>query len=577
VSNLFTGAEFLFALVLMLGVVITVHEFGHFAAAKLLGVRVLKFSIGFGPAIGFGRFRLAWRRGGTDYVIAWLPLGGFVRMLGDTSDAAFGESGDAAAAVEPGPLPPDALLARPAWQKLTIVFAGPLMNLLLPVAVFSASLMVGVDRAAPVVGTVELGSPAAEAGVREGDRVLAVGGEPVAWWDDVEAAVRSSPGERLTLRLERDGAPWEVALDVTGRAGLDEFRSTTDVGWLGLQHPRHRSVLGVPSADSPAARAGLRSGDQVVRVGGRPVEDWSGLAAAWAAAAARGGEIELAVERPSGQRAEAEAAAREPAETLTLRVPAAASLDALGVIPAVVLVSAVEPGSAAADAGLAAGDLMVAVDGAPIGSFTTFQETVLASEGRRLDIVVASRGETRRVAIAPRLMETDLGAGDEKLWRIGIQGDNAILPGAFSLDREPNPFVAVPRAAGLTLEITDVFLRGLHKLVVGEISRRNIGGPIEIARQSHTALQRGWESFLNLLVLISINIGILNLLPIPILDGGQALMFTVEAVKRSPLSLRTRELVQQLGLVVLVGLMGLAFWNDLSRHWSSFVEWVRGL
>jgi regulator of sigma E protease len=174
-------------------------------------------------------------------------------------------------------------------------------------------------------------------------------------------------------------------------------------------------------------------------------------------------------------------------------------------------------------------------------------------------------------------METDLGAGDEKLWRIGIQGDNAILPGAFALDREPNPFVAVPRAAGLTLEITRVFLRGLHKLVVGEISRRHIGGPIEIARQSHTALQRGWANFLNLLVLISINIGILNLLPIPILDGGQALMFTVEAVKRSPLSVRTRELVQQFGLVVLAGLMGLAFWNDLSRHWSSFVEWVRGL
>jgi regulator of sigma E protease len=122
-----------------------------------------------------------------------------------------------------------------------------------------------------------------------------------------------------------------------------------------------------------------------------------------------------------------------------------------------------------------------------------------------------------------------------------------------------------------------VFLQGLKKLVFGEISRRNLGGPIEIARQSHLALQRGWQDFLQLLVMISINLGILNLLPIPILDGGQALVFTVEAVKRGPLSQRTREIVQQLGLVFLVALMGLAFWNDLSRHWAGFLDWLRGL
>ena len=133
------------------------------------------------------------------------------------------------------------------------------------------------------------------------------------------------------------------------------------------------------------------------------------------------------------------------------------------------------------------------------------------------------------------------------------------------------------RAAALTFDATALFLRGLKKLVFGEISRRNLGGPIEIARQSHLALQRGYQDFLQLLVLISINLGILNLLPIPILDGGQALMYTVEAVKRGPLSQRTREIVQQVGLVFLMAIMGLAFWNDLSRHWSSFVEWLRNL
>jgi regulator of sigma E protease len=165
----------------------------------------------------------------------------------------------------------------------------------------------------------------------------------------------------------------------------------------------------------------------------------------------------------------------------------------------------------------------------------------------------------------------------EEVYLIGIRGADATLLGAVATDQVRNPFVAFPRAAVMTVDLTRLFLSGLQKIISGEISRRNIGGPIEIAKQSHRALQAGWDRFVNLLILISINLGILNLLPIPILDGGQALMFTVEGVKRSPLSLRTREIVQQLGLLVLVALMGFAFWNDLSRHWSSFVEWVKGL
>jgi regulator of sigma E protease len=242
-----------------------------------------------------------------------------------------------------------------------------------------------------------------------------------------------------------------------------------------------------------------------------------------------------------------------------------------------VLVASVTPGMPAAEAGLTPGDLIVAVDGQPIGSFVTFQETVFASQGRTLTIQVAKDGHTRTLRVSPRRTETDVAGGPEELYLIGIQGENAILPGATTLDRELNPFVAVPRSAALTWDATTLFLRGLKKLATGEISRKNLGGPIEIARQSHLALQRGFQDFLQLLVLISINLGILNLLPIPVLDGGQALVFTVEAVKRGPLSTRTREIVQQVGIVFLVMLMGFAFWNDLSRNWASFLEWLRNL
>lgn len=566
-SQLLQVPEFAFAFVMMLGVLITVHEFGHFIVAKWAGVRVLKFSIGFGPAIGVGRFRMRWERGGTEYVIAWFPLGGFVRMLGDTTEQFVGDGEEEPAWRDDPDLAKQTLPAQPLWKKLAIIFAGPAMNLVLPVFVIAGTLAFGVNRPAAFVGSVERGSPAEVAGLLSGDRITAIDSEPVGWWDEVEKAVRTRPEGRVVLTVERPGsdAPFDVGIDVVKRAGLDIFRGQDDVGWLGIQHPRQQAVVGVTDADSPAGRAGLRSGERVLAVDGVEVADWGALAVAYRAAP--GPEVRLEVERSAG---EAEPESREVA------VPALGSLETLGAIPAVVLVAGVSEGMPAAEAGLVGGDLIVRVDGEPIGSFFTFQETVFASRGRELEIVVARDGATRTVHVAPRLTTTEIGGGEEDLYLIGIRGENAILAGTMGLDRELNPLVAIPRAAALTVELTTLFLRGLKKLVSGEISRKNLGGPIEIARQSHMALQRGFQDFLRLLVLISINLGVLNLLPIPILDGGQALVYTVEAVKRGPLSLRTREMVQQVGLVFLVMVMGLAFWNDISRHWSSFVDWIRG-
>jgi regulator of sigma E protease len=577
VNGILAVPEFAFAFVMMVGVLITVHEFGHFLAAKLCGVRVLKFSIGFGPPIGLGRFRLAWRRSGTEYTIAWFPLGGFVRMLGDTSEEALGDRTEEPDWASDPELARQTLGAKPIWQKLFIIFAGPAMNLLLPVAVLWGTLAVGVDRPSAVVGTVERGSPAEAAGLLPGDRIAAVDGEPVAWWDEVEAAIRERPAGRMTLALERPGAPaaLRVELDVAARPGLDIFRDTRDVGWLGLQHARQKAVLGITDAASPAARAGLQSGDRVVAVAGREVGDWNELAAAYAAFQPI--SVTSFSHSPTSVRLTVERGAEGAKQTREVEVPALGSLERLGAIPAVVLVASVSAGMPAAEAGLVPGDLIVAVDGQPIGSFVTFQETVFASQGRTLAIQVAKDGATRTLRVAPRRTETEVAGTKEDLYLIGIQGENAILPGAAALDRELDPLVALPRAASLTWDATALFLRGLKKLVTGEISRKNLGGPIEIARQSQLALQRGFQDFLQLLVLISINLGILNLLPIPILDGGQALVFTVEAVKRGPLSARTREIVQQVGLVFLVMLMGFAFWNDLSRHWASFVEWLRNL
>lgn len=570
-----TAFSFVFAFLLMLGILVFVHELGHFLVAKLFDVKVLKFSLGFGPAIGIGRWRLAFTRGETEYVIGWLPLGGFVKMLGENPEEdlerraaleaiARGEDVPSPEPIDPADIP-RAFNNKPVWQRLLVLFAGPAMNLLLPVVIFTLVLATGMPMPEPVIGTVESGGPAARAGLQVGDRVLAVAGEPVRWWDDVEEPLRARPDQDVAMRVQRGDATLDLTLSVEGRAGADAVGAAARVGFAGIGHSRLAPVVGIADAKAPAASSELRSGDRVVAVAGEPVDDWQGFAARYAAAT---GDVVLRVARqPEGESA--------PVES-EITIPALGSVEALGVVPATVLVAAVSPDSPAEKAGLRAGDLVVSVDGGPVGSFASFSELVRGSEGRALAVAYARGGLRHEVQIQPAMLEADTGLGiPEERWLIGVTAHAAALQGAVGEEREMNPLIAVPRAAGMTAELTRSFLSGLERLASGEVSRKQLAGPIGIAEIAHNAFERGWHAYLTTLVLISINLAILNLLPIPMLDGGQALMIAIEGVKRSPLSLRTREIVQQIGFTMLLMLMGLAFWNDLSRHWSRFVDWVR--
>ena len=558
------GFEIVFAFVLLLSILIFVHELGHFLVARACGVRVLKFSIGFGPPIRIGRFQLSWKRNGTEYVIAWFPLGGFVKMLGENPD----EVDDPEALAHPD----EALGSQPLWQKLAIVFAGPVMNLVLPVFVFMVTLAIGVPNPESVIGSIEPGSPAARAGLVPGDRVTQVGDEKITWWGDFEEAVRLRPGEELPVQVARSDGTRELTLAVEKRATFDELGQPVDAGWVGAGFRRVASMLGIPSADSPAFAAGLRSGDVVKSVGSSVVESWEDLASAYAAAGSAG-TVRLQVERAH---TEASASATAKPESLELEVPALASLEALGAVPANVVIERVVEGAPAEQAGLRTGDLILSVDGAALGSFMTFEQTVRTSQGRPLEIDYARDGALAHVTLTPRVVQEDVGLGiKEPRYRVGIVPRLTSLQGAVGLDRERNPVEAFPRAVGMTVDFTRSFLKGLGMIVTGQVSRNQIAGPIGIAEIADSAMQQGWHAYLMILVVISINLGILNLLPIPILDGGQALLFTIEALRRGPLSLRTREIVQQLGFTVLILIMGLAFWNDLSRQWVRVLEWLK--
>jgi len=547
-------ANFVFAFVVLLSVLIFVHELGHFLVAK----RVLKFSLGFGPPIGIGSFRLAWKRGHTEYVVAWIPLGGFVKMLGEHPE----EQEDPEVFAHPG----ETLGAKPLWQKLAIIFAGPAMNLLLPVLIFVGMQAVGLLRADSVIGLVEAGSPAEAAGLLPGDRVTALDGKPVRWWSDVADTLRASPGKEVEFAYEREGRAKKVRVDVGAREGFDEYGELAEVGWAGLGHARPSALLGILDPNAAGEAAGLRSGDRVTAVAGRPVEDWYGLRDAYASAKP-GGSVPFEVERGSGA---------EP-QKLRVDVPALGSLAALGVVRANALISGVEPGSPADRVGLEKGDLILEYDGKPVTYFASFARAVSTSQGRAIPLVYARDGELHNIVIAAEPIPTDTGFGvEETRYRIGIVGSEALVVGSVATDRERNPFVAFPRAVEMTVQITRVFMVGFGKLITGEVSSRNLAGPIGIAQIAASAFERGWEPYLRIMVLISINLGILNLLPIPVLDGGQATLFLVEGIKRSPLSPRTKLAVQQIGITVLVLLMGVAFWNDLSRLWSEVVDWLPG-
>jgi regulator of sigma E protease len=402
-------------------------------------------------------------------------------------------------------------------------------------------------------------------GLEPGDRITAVAGEPVRWWSELAEAVRESPGSELEVRYLRAGEAASVLLPVEARAGFDDFGEGTDVGWAGLGHARPSALLGILDPGAPAAASGLRSGDRVVAVAERPVDDWYAFRDAYEAVAS--GSLELEVVRAEG----------EAEQTERLTVPALGSVSALGVVRANALVAEVMPDSPAERAGLRGGDLILEYDGRPVTYFSSFAQAVATSEGRPAPLVYARGGELHEISLAAEPIATDSGFGvEETRYRIGIRGSEALVAGGVAVDRERNPARAVPRAVQMTVDFTRVFLVGLGKLVTGEVSSRNLAGPIGIAQIAGHALQQGWEPYLRIMVLISINLGILNLLPIPVLDGGQATLFLVEGIKRSPLSLRTRLAVQQIGVTVLVLLMGLAFWNDLSRLWSKVVDWLPG-
>jgi regulator of sigma E protease len=427
----------LLAFLFVLGVLIFVHELGHFLAARFHGVRVITFSLGFGPKL------LKFTRGDTEYCVSAVPLGGYVKMAGENPD-------------DPRAGQPDEFLSKTKWQRFQILFAGPLMNIVLAVVITAV--------------------------------VLAQGGRIAVYQDEP-------------------------------------------------------AVIGVVVPDSPAAAVGLEPGDQIVRVDDEEIETWEDLDIAIFMRPSR--DVSLVVRRDGGERA----------LTVKSGVEGRYEMGTIGVGPTVYPMIALTEDGPGQRAGLKAGDIVTAVDGIPVASQVRLIEMISKSAGREMALGVKRGDEEMVIRVTPEL------EGSRGMLQVRITD--------ATKDFFPTPLEAIRLSVERNIEMSGYIFQTLGGLFTGETSVRQLQGPVGIAQLSGEAAGLSWSALFSLMAMLSINLGILNLMPVPVLDGGHILIMLLEGIARRDFSMQVKEKMLLAGFVVLMMLMVTVVYNDLTR-----VEWI---
>lgn len=449
-SLLFT----IFSFILALAILITVHEFGHFWVARKLGVKVLRFSIGFGRPL----WKRLGKRDGTEYVIAAIPLGGYVKMLDEREAPVDPEERSRAFNRQSLPV------------RSAIVVAGPLFNFLFAILAFWFIFVTGDTGLKPLVGEVTADSRAAEAGFQTGDEILSIAGEPTPSWETVVYALlaQSLDQPSLPVRVRTEsGIERQRWLKTEGLQDLAEDGQILKNLGLNPSRPMLPPVIGEILHGEPAEQAGLQSGDRIISVDGTKIEDWP----QW---------VEYVRERPE----------------------------------------------------------------------------------QTLQLVIERAGQQRDVTLTPATVE----GGGKPYGRIGagVYVPEDLMANYRSVVRY-GPIDAVGHALTKTWDLSSLMLRMLGKMVVGEVSVKNLSGPLSIADSAGKSASYGVSYFIKFLAVVSVSLGVLNLLPIPVLDGGHLFFFLIEAVKGRPLSERFVEQGQKIGMLILLAIMSLAFYVDLNR------------
>lgn len=543
-------------------VLIFVHELGHFAWAKIFGVKVLMFSIGFGPKI----VRIRGRE--TEYCIGLLPLGGFVKMLEENRQE---------------PVWPEdkhrTFEAQPLYKRAIIVLAGPAMNLIFPVLLYLGVFAAQDDFAPPTVGVV-LPNHAAAGRLIPGDRILEVEGQRVSTFAEVQRAVHKSPGKELHLIVFRNNEHVDVSVTPEERTEERALGIVDRVGIIGVGPSRPAAVIGLRSPESPAYRAGLRTQDLVTEVRGMPVGTFADLERLLAGN--RGETVPVAYLRP--KRVDG---APEPLAGVYVYETGLAALtpealgetlgERTGIELADLYLAEIGPGTAEYEAGMREGDRLETIDHLPVTSWTMYEERMSMAPLGTHEVEWTRAGEklggSMRLAVE---VLTDEQGSRATRHKFGAHNWAPRVP-EKSVGRPSLLNYALPSALDETWDVVRFIVIGITKIAKGELSLSTIGGPITVYDVVVQQRQKGASYLLWALAVISINLGLINLLPIPVLDGGHLLFFGAEALTRRRVPLRVRELVSLFGLLVLLLLMGLAVRNDIDRRWDVIQAQVREL
>ncbi len=547
---------------LLCSVLIFVHELGHFVWAKIFGVKVLTFSIGFGPKI----IRLRGRE--TEYCVGILPLGGFVKMLEENRQ-------------EPV-LPEDkkrTFEAQPLYRRVIIVMAGPAMNVLFPVLLYFGVFAGEARFQPPTVGVVLPGHPA-EGKLKPGDRILEVDDARVGTYVELHKIIAESANKDLKLKVFRDNEQLEVTVTPEKKTIYRPLEVTDEVGEIGILPNRPAAVIGVARPDSPAYRAGLRTFDLVTEVRGRPVKTFDDLEGLLREN--RGETVPVTFLRPvSVPRALGGLADMAVFESgvaaLTPEIGHGDVTARTGIEAADLYVAEVPEGSPEWRAELRPGDRIVEVDGNEVAAWSVFVERLLA-EKERSHVVTWTRGGLRKSGTVALGRDEGPDEYGQRTARFSVRARQwAPTVPEVSVDHPRRLRFALMSALQETYDVIRFIVVGVERVVEGKVSLSTIGGPITVYDVVGAESSKGVSYFVWAMAVISINLGLVNLLPVPTLDGGHLLFFLFEAVLRRPLPLRVREIASLAGLVFLVGLMAIAFKNDVERRWDVIQVQVKEL
>ena len=522
--------------VILVLVVVSIHEWGHFIVARLCGVRVDVFSIGFGKKL------LSWKKGDTEYRIALLPLGGFVKMFGAHHKEEVPEN-----------LKSQAFIHKSVYQRIAIVAAGPLINLILAIFIFAFVAMWGEPFAKPTVGDVEKNSPAYTAGFRSGDEVLAVGDQKISHWRGFEEKLSQSSHQSLPIKVLRNSKQTTFQVTVGTKDAPLESLKTIVGGIKGLTPLSLSSVVGLSSDKSQAQKLGFQNFDKIESINHVAVSFFR--------------EIDPLFKK---QRSSFQVLVTNQVtkEKRTLKLRGKTSLKSLGLSSTETYISYLKRDGPAQKAGLLKNDRIVKINNKTIASWQEVSQAIVSYKDTSgpLKINVLRGKAYKELSVTPEKLSYMNEKGQEvEKTMVGISPAFFMRGPETQVIRTLNPLKALQRGAQKSYDYSITFFVGIWKLIKAQISPKNIGGMIAIGKVAKDSFQLGFIQFVNMIGILSAYLFILNILPIPLLDGGHLMFYFIEIAKGSAVSYRKIEIAHLTGFAVLISLMLFALFNDVMK------------